>query len=395
MAWWDEWMGAVVWVRPWGPLLDALLVFLIIWLVTWLAGRFFTRFVFNRLLKWLENGRAEWLHSLLQSYERPLQTFWNVLGLYLALKFLFLFLSMPGWEFWIDKLFRSVVIILAAWGLFRFTGASASWMVRLGQRFDVQLDQIFIPFLSKTLRVLVVVLTFTVLAQEWGYRIEGLIAGLGLGGLAVSLAAKDLLANLFGGLAIVTEKHFTIGDWIETPTVEGTVEGITFRSTLVRTFDQALVTVPNSILANEAIKNWSKMGKRRITYHLGISPFTPREKIQRAVQRIREMLQNHPDIHPQTIFVYFERFGESSLDLFLYFFTKTTVWGEYLQVREDCNLKILQILEEEGIELAFPSRRLYVDEMPNRRSQTMSAEASDHGDEGDEMGLQRKPYPTE
>ena len=187
-----------------------------------------------------------------------------------------------------------------------------------------------------------------------GVSVQGLVAGLGLGGLAVSLAAKDLLANLFGGLAIVTEKHFTIGDWIETPTVEGTVEGITFRSTLVRTFDQALVTVPNSILANEAIKNWSKMGKRRITYHLGISPFTPREKIQRAVQRIREMLQNHPDIHPQTIFVYFERFGESSLDLFLYFFTKTTVWGEYLQV-EDCNLKILQILEEEGIELAFPA----------------------------------------
>lgn len=364
MTWLNEWLVIqAVYLGIWSKPLMSVLIFLFFLFVR----KVFTRLVFNRLLKWLGNTKAEWIQSLLQAYERPLWTFWIVLGLYLGLKVL----SVPGWETWLDKLFRSALIVLAAWGLFHFTSTSSSWMVRLGQRFDVHVDRIFIPFLSRALRVFIVVLTFTVLAQEWGYRIEGFIAGLGLGGLAVSLAAKDLLANLFGGLAIITEKHFTIGDWIQTPTVEGTVEGITFRSTLIRTFDQALVTVPNSILANEAIKNWSKMGKRRVTFHLGLSYFTPREKIQRVVQRIREMLQQHPDVHPETILVYFEQFGESSLDLFVYFFTKTTIWSEYLQVREDCNFKILEILEEEGVELAFPSRTLYVETQqentPSRR----------------------------
>ncbi len=340
-------------MEEWTGLLIALAIFL----GFLLFRNIFTKTVFTRVLRWAGNTGAEWINSLLQAYERPLRIFWVVIGLYLALQYL----PNAGWEGFFNKLFRSAVILLIAWGLFNFSGVSSSWLVRLGERYDLQVDRILIPFLSKVLRVLIIALTFTVLAQEWGYRIEGLIAGLGLGGLAISLAAKDTLANLFGGLAIITEKHFTIGDWIQTPSVEGTVEGITFRSTLVRTFDQALVTIPNSVLANEAIKNWSKMGKRRVTYHLGISYLTPREKIQRCVQKIRQMLQEHPEIHPETIFVSFDRFNESSLDIFLYFFTKTTVWGEYLRVKEDCNLRILEILEEEGVNLAFPSRSLYLE----------------------------------
>jgi len=387
MAWLNDWLLIqAVYLGYWGKPLVAILVFLVFLLVR----NVFTRFVFNRVVKWLGNTGAEWIHSLLQAYERPLKMFWIVLGLYLGLHVL----SIPGWNVWLDKLFRSAILILAAWGLFHFTGVTSSWMVRLGKRFDVHVDRIFLPFLSRALRIVIAVLTFTVLAQEWGYRIEGLIAGLGLGGLAVSLAAKDLLANLFGGLAIIMEKHFTIGDWIQTPTVEGVVEGITFRSTLVRTFDQALVTVPNSILANEAIKNWSKMGKRRVTYHLGLSYFTSREKIRRTVQRIREMLQNHPGVHPETILVYFEGFGESSIDLFLYFFTNTTVWNEYLRVREDCNLKILQILEEEGVELAFPSRTLYVEQMPwTKPAAGRVTEADEEKGAGQEKEIKQEKEP--
>lgn len=333
------------WMDEWTNLLIALLIFFVFLLLR----NIFTKTVFHRVLRWTGNSRATFVHSLLQAYERPLRMFWIVIGLYLAL----LYLPVSGLEGFNHKLFRSVVILLIAWGLFNLSGGSSSWLVRLGERYGLQFDQILIPFLSRVFRFLLIVLAFTVLAQEWGYRIDGLIAGLGLGGLAISLAAKDTLANLFGGIAIITEKPFSIGDWIQTPSVEGTVEEITFRSTLIRTFDQALVTIPNSVLANEAIKNWSKMGKRRVTCHLGISPLTPREKIQQCVDKIRTMLQEHPDIHPETVLVHFERMNESGLDIFLHFFTKTTAWGEWLRVKEDCNLRILEILEEEGVKLSF------------------------------------------
>src|SRR5699024_6731493 len=128
-----------------------------------------------------------------------------------------------------------------------------------------KIDEILVSFLSRALQFIIIAMAISIVLQEFDYHIGGLITGLGIGGLAISLAAKDALANLFGGVVIVTEKPFTINDWIMTPSVEGTVEDISFRSTKVRTFDQALVVVPNATLANEAITNWSKMGKRRIS----------------------------------------------------------------------------------------------------------------------------------
>lgn len=159
---------------------------------------------------------------------------------------------------------------------------------------------------------------------------------------------------------------FSINDWIKTPSVEGVVEGITFRSTKIRTFAQALVTIPNSTLANEPITNWTKMGKRQITFSLGLTYSTPREKIQVCVERIDCMLRNHEALDQDFILVHFSEFNESSLDIFLYFFTKTTAWAEYLRIKEDINLKIMEILEQENVSIAnvsiaFPSRSLYLE----------------------------------
>ena len=139
----------------------------------------------------------------------------------------------------------------------------------------------------------------------------------------------------------------------------GIVEDINFRSTKIRTFEQAVVTVPNSTLANEPVTNWSRMDKRRITFNLRLTFDTPRDKIEKCVTDIREMLQNHPAIHPETIFVFFDSYGDSSLNIFLYFFTRTTVWEEYLRVKEDVNLRIMAIMEKEGVSVAFPSTSIY------------------------------------
>src|SRR5699024_2676243 len=171
--------------------------------------------------------------------------------------------------------------------------------------------------------------SLSIIAQVFGYPVNGFVAGLGLGGLAFSLAAQDALANLFGGFVIITERPFTIDDWILTPSVEGTVEDITFRSTKVRTFAQALVTVPNSTLANEPITNWSKMGKRQIAFDLRVTYDSPVVKIKEVVKKIETLLKTHDGIHQETIFVKLNEFKENGADIMLYFFTKTTAWDEY------------------------------------------------------------------
>jgi len=255
----------------------------------------------------------------------------------------------------ITRLFRSVIIILISSGFYNLVGGPA--VTEIGVRLEV--EKTIVGFVTKVFRFIIVALTITIIAQEWDYDVSGFIAGLGLGGLAFALAAQDAAKNIFGGIVILLDKPFAVGDWIMTPSVEGTVEEMSFRSTKVRTFPNALVTVPNSVLANEALTNWTRMKKRQITFRLGVTYTTPRKKLQSIITRIKELLDNHPEIHPDTIFVRFDQFNDSSLDIFLYFFTKTTVWAEFLQVKEDINFKIMEILEKEGVSVAFPSRSIY------------------------------------
>ncbi|MDM5228546.1 mechanosensitive ion channel family protein [Cytobacillus sp. NJ13] len=239
--------------------------------------------------------------------------------------------------------------------------ASSALFTSLKVKYDLEIDDILIPFISKALRVVIVAISISVVAQEFDYDVNGFVAGLGLGGVAIAFAAKDVLGNLFGGFVIITEKPCTIGDWIMTPSVEGTVEDISFRSTKVRTFAQALVTVPNATLANESITNWSKMGKRQISFRLRVTHDTTKDQMANVVGQIEYLLKNHPDIHPETILVTFDDYKENGLDIFLYFFTKTTNWGEFLKIKEEINFEIMDILENESVYVAMPSRKLYLD----------------------------------
>lgn len=331
---------------------------LLIFLFFLVLRKVFTRYIFRLLLKWVQKTNTELFEYALKAFERPLRMFFLLLGLYAASQYLPLSIEV---NVVIAKIFSSAVIILIAWGFFLLSDSSSAWIEKLIEKYNLTFDRLLIPFFSKVIRTVVVVVAVSIVMGAWGYNINSLVAGLGLGGLAFALAAKDSLSNIFGGIVIITERSFSKGDWIETPSVEGTVEEITFRSTRVRTFAQALVTIPNSTLANEPITNWSRMGKRRINFHLGVNYSTPGDKLETVVNRIREMLQNHPEIHPETILVYFDRFNDSSLDIFLYFFTKTTNWAEWLRVKQDCNIKIMQIIEEEGVDIAFPSRNIYLE----------------------------------
>lgn len=329
-----------------------------IFLLFLLFRKLFTKYVFAFLLKLSKRRNGKLLPNVLLSFEKPVQWLFIIIGIYVAVRY-YPYLNHANPMFM--KVIKAAIIFVVSWGLFHVSSTSSLLFKTINEKTHIKIDEILIPFLSRTLQFVIASISLTVILQVFEYNISGLITGLGIGGLAISLAARDALANLFGGIVIITEKPFTIGDWIKTPSVEGTVEDISFRSTKVRTFAQALVTVPNATLANEAITNWSKMGKRQITFHLSLTYDTPKEKIEQVVQSIRDLLRNHPEIHQETIFVNVENYTDYGFDILLYFFTKTTDWGKYLNVREEINLEILEILEEAEVEIAIPAQKLYTE----------------------------------
>lgn len=322
----------------------------------WLLRGLLARAVTGVCSKLAARSRTHLDNHLIQAFTKPLEWFFILLGFYLAFNYLSL---TPTAQSFVSNLFRTGIIILVSAGLYNFAGSFEALSEEYEELFGAKIDKILVPFLSKVLKFLIVALAVTAVAQEWNYKIDGVIAGLGLGGLAVSLAAKDAFANVFGGIVIITDKPFSIGDWIQTPSVEGTVEDISFRSTKVRTFTQALVTVPNSTLASEPITNWSRMGKRRVTFKLGLNYGTSRPQIQEFVTAVESLLKSHPEVDEETVVVRFDGFAESSLDVFIQFFVKPTALPEYAAVKEAINLGIMDLIEERGLKVAFPSRSIY------------------------------------
>ncbi|HPF20936.1 MAG TPA: mechanosensitive ion channel family protein [Syntrophomonas sp.] len=336
----------------WQAGIMALLIF-IFFLV---LGKFISTTIISAVLKLVSRDSTNLNNRIIQSFQKPLRYLIIILGTYWALLYLPL---TPVHDIFVGKLFRCAIIIMLAWGFYELAGTHSTISDEIKSRF--KLDDILLPFFSKAIRFVIIALAIVLCASEWDYDINGFITGLGLGGLAFALAAKDALANIFGGIVIIMEKPFSIGDWVTTPSVEGTVEDISFRSTRFRTFAQALVTVPNSTLANEAITNWSRMGKRRVSFYLGLNYLTSPDKIEIAVDKITQLLKSESTIHGDNVLVSFENFQESSLDILVQYFTRTTVWAENLKVKEEINLKIMRLLQTEGISMAFPSRSIYIE----------------------------------
>lgn len=324
-----------------------------------LLRKLFTKYLFALFIKFSKKLRTNFVATVLQAFERPFQWFFIVVGLYVALYY-YPYVNHLNETF--IQVLRAFIIFLITWGLLNVANKSTRLFEIISEKTSLEIDEILIPFLSRALQVIIIAISISVILQEFNYQIGGFITGLGLGGLAFSLAAQDALSNLFGGIVIITEKPFTIDDWIETPSVEGVVEDISFRSTKVRTFAQALVTVPNATLANEPITNWSKMGKRQVSFHFSVTYDTNKEKIIDVVEQIRTLLHEHDGVHKETIFAHVDEYEKDGLAILIYFFTNTTNWGEYLEVKEEINLAILSLLEKENVQIAIPSRKLYTEE---------------------------------
>ncbi|CAM3052772.1 mechanosensitive ion channel family protein [Filibacter tadaridae] len=335
-----------------------LLISIGIMLVFLLFRKLFAKYIFSLILKLGNKAKTAFFSNIFIAVEKPIQWLFIIIGTFIAMDYFpYLDRSNPLFK----HLFRSSIIILVTWCLYNLTSSTSLVFSRINDRFNIRIDDILVPFFSKAIRLIIIAISISVIAQEFGYNVNGFVAGLGIGGLAFAFAAKEALANLFGGIVIITEKPFTLGDWILTPNVEGTVEDISFRSTKIRNFEDALVTVPNAMLSNSTITNWSKMGKRRVYFNLIVSHDTPKSNLDNSVRQIRYLLKNHQGIHPDTIIVSFDEYKENGLGLLFYFFTKTTVWVEHLEVKEDINFEIMDILENEQVTYAIPSNRVLFD----------------------------------
>jgi MscS family membrane protein len=216
--------------------------------------------------------------------------------------------------------------------------------------------------IGKLLRISVIITAVLSVLQTLGVSVSGVMAFGGIGGIAVGFAAKDLLANFFGGLMIYLDRPFVVGDWIKSPDreIEGTVEHIGWRLTLIRTFDRRPLYVPNSIFANIAVENPSRMQNRRIYETFGVR-YDDASRVKGIVDDVRTLLASHADIDPErTLIVNLNEFGDSSLNFFIYTFTRTTNWVEFHAIKEKVLLQVLAIIESHGAQCAFPTSTVHL-----------------------------------
>jgi MscS family membrane protein len=255
------------------------------------------------------------------------------------------------------------VIVCLAWYLIRLIRNVTYNIGAMHEKKGEEADHTTIDALSKLSRLTVVITAILLSMQTLGFSVSGLLAAGGIGGLAVGFAAKDLLANFFGGLTIYLDRPFSVGDWIRSPDkeIEGTVEFISWRHTRVRAFNKNPIYVPNALFTSIVVENPTRMTHRRIKETIGIR-YEDIGVMSVIVSEVKAMLQNHEEIDAtQTLIVNFNTFGPSSLDFFIYTFTKTKDWIHFHEVKQDVLLKVAGIIERHGAQIAFPTQTVHIE----------------------------------
>lgn len=325
---------------------------------------FLRHFLTNVILKPFKiialRSKTSWDNRVINVLEGPLKVSLVFASAYVAGTWL----SYPRLQKLLDLGLKTFLTFLIFWILYRLVNRFSHLFSFFSSKLGTEVDNGIQNFTIKALRVLIIALGLMAILQEWGINVSAFVASLGLGGLAFALAAKDTVANLFGSLVIFSDRPFQVGDSIEMNGVEGTIEEIGIRSTKIRNPTQALVSVPNSFIANATITNTSRIGKRRIRTRLGLTYTTTMEQMQTILQEIKTMLANHPDVYSEGIMVYFDEFEASALGILLNFFTYATSLDESLHVKEEINYKIMEIVARNGATFAFPSQSLYVESLP-------------------------------
>lgn len=261
---------------------------------------------------------------------------------------------------WLSTLKMLLVIGIFIWIILRLINNVEEQILLQKKR-----DETTVQAIAKVARLLFIVMGVLSVMQTLGLSLSGLLTFGGVGGLIVGLAAKDLLSNFFGGLMIYFDRPFKVGDWIRSPDreIEGTVERIGWRMTIIRTFDKRPLYVPNSVFSSIVVENPSRMSNRRIYETIGLR-YEDTHKVDAIIKDVRHMLEYHPDIDTkQTLIVNFNAFGPSSLDFFVYSFTKTVNWVHFHEVKQDVLLKIIDVIHSHEADVAYPTQTLKMEQV--------------------------------
>lgn len=323
--------------------------------------RTIVRFSLDVSLKFIEKTSLRQHESIIRAFRGPS-------GYLAAVGFWFLSLKILQFDgntlgFFIAAL-KIAFSLSMVWLVYRLTEVLTDYLMGFAEKTESTLDDMLVPLLQRTLKILVVILGVLMTIQNLGINVFSLLAGLGIGGLAVALAAKDAVANFFGSLMILFDRPFQVGDWIIVGAAEGTVEEIGFRSTRLRTFYNSVITIPNSELMNAQVDNMGRRKYRRLRTTLGLTYDTPPAKLKEFVDGIKEIILKHPQTRKDYFHVVFHDYGPSSLDIMLYMFFEVPDWTEELLAREQVLTEILKLAESIGVSFAFPTQTIHIESMP-------------------------------
>nr|WP_244556617.1 mechanosensitive ion channel family protein [Enterovibrio nigricans] len=331
------------WIEHIGLLLGAAAVAWVVW-----------RVIITKLLNIAQTTRTEWDTILLTAVSSPISVLIWLWPSSYAIDSLVEAVTKVTTD-WFVVSRRVLVFAVVLWVMLRLVNGIEAYLMKSDKR-----DQTTVAAMGHIMRLMLAVIGLLTAMQEFGISLTGLLTFGGVGGLVVGLAAKDLLSNFFGGLMIYFDRPFKVGDWISSPdrNIEGTVERIGMRMTMIRTFESRPLYVPNSVFSSIVVLNPSRMQHRRINETIGLR-YKDADKMAIIVSDVKSMLEKHPDIeHSATLMVNFDAFAGSSLNFFIYTFTKTVNWARYHEVKQDVMLKIVDIVHSHGADFAFPTRTI-------------------------------------
>lgn len=315
-----------------------------------LLRRLLTRFIIGRLHKMIDRKAKPVYSQIISALEPVVYYIPILLSLWISffisgIKILYPFVNHGGY---------TSLIVIITWGLYRISDFVIKYHREV---IFVKKEKKFASYLSlvigRVVKILIILTGLVTVFQEWGYNASTILAGLGIGGLAVALASKDFVANIFGFITLLLDRSISPGDMIVTSSIEGWVEDIGFRSTKIRTKKHTLITVPNSVIANAPIENITQLKKRCITFNLNVTCAGGIKEIEEFCNRVKQMLVEHPDVLDENIHVYFTDFTDASYTIFFYYFSRYLSWLEHLEVKHDVNLRIMKILQEAGLNTAY------------------------------------------
>lgn len=246
------------------------------------------------------------------------------------------------------------------WLGFQIADLIQKYILSKAQKTTSKFDDLLAPLFGRALKIFILLFVIISVAEIFNLPLSSLLAGLGIGGIAIAMAAKDTIANIFGSLTVLVDRPFHIGDWVVIGDTEGTVEDVGFRSTRIRTFYDSVITIPNSLLLTAKVDNMGSRTFRRIKENLGITYQTPAEKVETFCNEIRTIIANHPDTRKDYYIVNFTGFKDSYLNIMLYCFVKVPNWQAELNAKQDILLSIAKKADELGVEFAYPTQTLFI-----------------------------------